>query len=267
MTAVSNCPIFSGSIELNIAAYGDINLSGIQEIAGDLNVENAANLTSIGGDSLRRIVGSFKMVNLTAINSVKMPLLTTVGDIAFQALPDVQDFQFTAGLASTNVDISNTFLSNLSFNLTSANLIDIYNNSLLNTIDLPLETVTTAIDINNNGKSANVSFPNLRQAGSVAMLNVSAISMPALSFSDGIDLLGNHMTQISFDSLSVVTQSLRMDTSPNLTSISFPSLSSIGSLIITKNPGIRSIIFQNLSQADSVYIDGNLTRYILLSWY
>ena len=241
------------------SASGDIELSGIQETLGNLTVENAVNLTSIGSDSLREIGGNFVLTNLTALSAVKIPSLASVQNMVFQGLPDMQEFGFLP-LTLTYLEISNTLLSTLFFVIQAAGTVNITNNPMLNSIKLPFDTVTASMEISSNGASANVSLPNLRQAGSITIKSASAISMPLLRFSDELILEGNYVTDLIVDALSVVTRNMSIDSNPNLNNTSFSNLVSVGSLDIENNANLQSMILPHLNEADSICIGGNLFR-------
>ncbi|KAF4631368.1 hypothetical protein G7Y89_g6762 [Cudoniella acicularis] len=262
VTAIANCAIFDGSISLSPSVSGTLNLDGIEEIQGNLDVDSIGSLTSLSGNALRRIDGNFTISNVTLLSTLGFPSLTTVNTIAFLALPAVSQFTFTSGLSSvSSLVISNTFLSTLDgINVQNADSVSITNNNRLRTVNLPLKTASDFFTVAANGNSVVLSLPSLTSAGSMLLQNVSSVSLPALNYVSGSLLLnGLFVENFTADSLSVVTQALTITNNKNLNYSSFAGLLSAGSIDVGNNALLTSMTFPKLSIVGNATIDGNFT--------
>lgn len=256
-TAFASCSTISGSIVVGSAASGVISIDGPQQITGDLTCENAGGLTSLGSTSIGSIGGAFTLNNLTLLSTLSMSDLTSVKTIAWTALPALSQLTFPATVSqATSVTISNTFLSTLDgINLDTVSTLQIDNNNRLKTFSTQIANVTSAVNINSNGNSLDVSFPNLIWAANMTLRNVSSITIPSLATINGsLGFYGNYMTSVIAPNLTSVGStatgagSLAFVANGKLANISMPLLKTVGGADqIANNTGLTGISFPALT--------------------
>ncbi|KUJ12113.1 uncharacterized protein LY89DRAFT_222311 [Mollisia scopiformis] len=256
-TAFASCSTISGSIVVSSAASGVISIDGPQQITGDFTCENAGGLTSLGSTTLGSIGGSFTLNNLTLLSTLSMTDLTSVKTIAWTALPALSSLTFPSTVSSaTSVTISNTFLSTLDgINLDTVATLQIDNNNRLKTFSTQVANITSAVNINSNGNSLEVSFPNLIWAANMTLRNVSSINIPSLATVNGsLGFYGNYMTNIAAPNLTSVGStatgqgSLAFVANAKLANISMPMLATVGGADqIANNTDLTGISFPALS--------------------
>lgn len=256
-TAFASCSTISGSVVVSSAASGVISIDGPQQITGDLTCENAGGLTSFGSTSIGSIGGTFTLNNLTLLSTLSMSDLTSVKTIAWTALPALSSLTFPSTVSkATSVTISNTFLSTLDgINLDTVATLQIDNNNRLKTFSTQVSNVTSAVNINSNGNSLDVSFPNLIWAANMTLRNVSSITIPSLATINGsLGFYGNYMTSISAPNLTSVGStatgagSLAFVANGKLANISMPLLKTVGGADqIANNTALTGISFPALT--------------------
>lgn len=204
----------------------------MQQITGDLSCSNATNLNSITSDQLNSIGGYFRLNGLTTLSNLQMSSLAAVNRINWITLPQLQALNFAAGISQANqVYISDTQLSSLSgIELTQCSSMDINNNPYLETINVnSLTNVTTSLAFSANGRNLDISFPHLLAAANLTFRNVSSIEMPALNNVLGaVGLYSDMIGNFSAPNLTYIGQTLAFVDCPMLSSISLPSLVTIG---------------------------------------
>jgi len=269
-TALADCATISGSVVVSSAASGVISIDGPQQIKGDLICENAGGLTSLSSISIGTITGSFTLNNLTLLSTLSMSDLQTVGTIAWTALPALSELTFPSTVSkATSVTISNTFLSTLDgINLETVQTLQIDNNNRLKTFSTQIANVSSSVNINANGDSLAVSFPNLIWAANMTFRNVSSISIPSLAVVNGsLGFYGNYITSLAAPNLTSVgssatgSGSLAFVSNDKLANISLPLLTSVGGADqIANNTELSSISFPELSTVGgAIDFSGNFT--------
>lgn len=256
-TALASCSTISGSVLVSSSAAGDISIDGPQQIKGSLICENAGGLTSLSSTSIGTITGDFTLTNLTLLSTLSMTDLVSVGTIGWTALPALSQLTFPATVSTaTSVTISNTFLSTLDgINLDTVETLQIDNNNRLKTFSTQVSNVTSSVNINANGDSLVVTFPNLIWAANMTFRNVSSVSIPSLAVINGsLGFYGNYMTSISAPNLTAVgdtatgSGSLAFVSNDKLANLTIPQLATVGgALQIANNTGLSSISFPALT--------------------
>ena len=256
-TALASCSTISGSVLVSSSAAGDISIDGPQQIKGSLICENAGGLTSLSSTSIGTITGDFTLTNLTLLSTLSMTDLVSVGTIGWTALPALSQLTFPATVSTaTSVTISNTFLSTLDgINLDTVETLQIDNNNRLKTFSTQVSNVTSSVNINANGDSLVVTFPNLIWAANMTFRNVSSVSIPSLAVINGsLGFYGNYMTSICAPNLTAVgdtatgSGSLAFVSNDKLANLTIPQLATVGgALQIANNTGLSSISFPALT--------------------
>jgi hypothetical protein len=208
------------------------------------------------------------MNNLTLLSTLSMPSLASVKTIAWTALPALP--QLSAAIKkATSVTISNTFLSTLDgINLDSVATLEIDNNNRLKTFSTQIANITSSVNINSNGNSLDVSFPNLIWAANMTFRNVSTVSIPSLAVVNGsLGFYGNYMSSIAAPNLTSVGStangqgSLAFVANAKLSNISMPLLKTVGGADqIANNTALYTISFPALTTVGgAIDFSGNFT--------
>ncbi|OCL14273.1 hypothetical protein AOQ84DRAFT_43577 [Glonium stellatum] len=230
-TALASCKTFSGSIAIATGTTDNIDLGNMQAITGDLVVNNASQITTLGGAGLKTIKGTFNLDQVQILSTLSFPQLTTVGTILWNALPNLQQLTFTTGvqMAST-VNIQNTELSSLDgINVQTVDTFYIANNRYLGDINMQLTNVSTSLILEANNPGVNVSFPNLIWAFNMTFRNCSSVQTPSLASLNGsMGFYGNDIQSYAAPNLTEVGGSLSFVSNTQLTNISLPELTQLG---------------------------------------
>jgi hypothetical protein len=222
----------------------------LQAISGDLTMTGATNVTTLSGTFLKSIGGTFTVQNIVLLQTINFPALTTVGDLVFSGLPNLATL--TMNLAQiNNFNVQNTFLPTLpSINSTTVNSIYVANNRQLNQMVFTVTTVTTSIDVEANGPSFTVQFPNLLTAQNITFRDCSDIEIPALrNVTGSLGFYESPLTTISAPNFTATSNqgTLAINANPALTNVSFPVLTTVaGGIQIQNNTVLKTLEFDSL---------------------
>ncbi|PSK34473.1 hypothetical protein C1H76_9413 [Elsinoe australis] len=262
---LSGCQTYTGSIAIQTGVSSDISLDGVRAITGDLVADNAVGLPSLSASSLETIGQAFSLTNMTLLTSLTFPRLSRVGSLNWQTLPRLSSLGFTSGVErADSVRIVDTQLGSLDgINLETVGEFTISNNNQLNEIEMQLEQVTGAWNIEFNGRNTSVSLPNLENAFNMTFRNVSSVSIPSLaSVNSSIGFWGCTFGSLAAPNLTTVGGSVTLNSNTQLTNVSMPRLTSIrGALQVANNTEYDNIDgFQAVTQVGgAVDCYGNFT--------
>jgi len=122
--------------------------------------------------------------------------------------------------------------------------VDINNNPYLTTVNVnDLSNVTTSLSFSANGRDLAISFPNLQDAANLTFRNVSKIDMPSLANVAGsMGFYSDSFQVFSAPNLTQTGGTLAFVDSPELSNLSFPSLTQIGGgFLIANNTNVKAI--------------------------
>jgi hypothetical protein len=262
----SSCSTVNGDVSIGVNVASAIALDGIQQINGDLIAVGVANMTSLSGNDLNAIGGTMRLSGLKFLSNLGFPQLTSVKAFDFEHLAQLQELSFgKPGVThAESVLITDTELNSLAgIDLTSVETIDINNNQFLNDFTTQLNNVTGSLNINANGPSLKLSFPNLVFAFNMTLRNISSISVPSLQIiNTTLGFYGNYLTEIQCPNLTTVNGDLAIEDNASLSNISMPQLTTVGGgLTIANNSNLMSIDgFGSLKTTGAIDITGNFTR-------
>lgn len=272
-TAISDCDTIAGSVLVGPNASGVLALDGPSAISGSLLVSNAGQLTDLTSSTIGSIAtssGSFTMFNLTLLSTLRFNELTQVGTINWAALPALSQLTFPSFVSkAASVTITNTFLSTLDgINLMTVGLLDINNNNRLQTFSTQIANITQGVNIASNGRSLDISFPNLIWANNMTFRNISSLSIPSLAKVNGSLIFDeNFFSSFAAPNLTSVGDSansrgsLAFVANPQLKNITIPGLTGIGGGVqIANNTALQTISFPVLKNVGgAVDLSGNFT--------
>jgi hypothetical protein len=272
-TQYASCSTIDGSVLIGPSAAGVISLDGPEQITGDFICHDAGALTSLGSTTLGSVGGAFDLYNLTLLSTFSFNDLTSVKNISWVSLPALSSLTLPAVISeATYVLITNTFLSTLDgINLATAAILNINNNNRLKEFSTQVANVSSSINIDSNGKSLDVSFPNLIWAANLTLRNVSSVSIPSLASINGsLGFYENYFTEVNAPNLTSVgstgsrTGSLAFVANPSLSNITIPGLKTVGGAFqIANNSALDAISFNTLSTVGgAIDFTGNFSTYV-----
>lgn len=264
-SALAACTTFSGSIAIATGTTDQIAINNVRTITGDLSVTNASQLTTLSGDSLQRIGGTFRLQDVQVLSSLTFPRLSVVDSIVWTGLPNLGALNFqTAVQQASKVDIENTFLSSLSgINLRSVDSFYVANNNYLQEVTLQLSNISTSLILQANGNRLAASFPNLVWAFNISLTNVANLSIPSLAATNGsLGIYQSSIDSLVAPNLTSVGGALAIVDNTRLNDLQLPQLTSItGAFQVANNTELRNITVPKLSTiGGALDFNGNFTK-------
>ncbi|OBA21620.1 3-prime end of extracellular mutant protein [Metschnikowia bicuspidata var. bicuspidata NRRL YB-4993] len=263
VASVAACATAVGDIYISGDAFGAIDLTGVERIYGDLNINGTQQATSFNAPTLELVSGELLISYATILASVNLAQLTTVGTLTYNALPALESTGLTTGVTSAeNILFTNTGLTSLSgIDVYELTTFEVSNNADIATIDSGLESVTTLLTINYNSDKVEVYLDLLTSAKSVIFQSIASLSVANLTTVNGsLALQSNSFDSFEFPVLTSIGNSLSIEDNDNLEEFDFPVLKTIGgALSIEDNDELSSFsYFPNLTTiGGSVTIDGD----------
>jgi len=264
-TALASCSTFKGTLEITQTAGGSIDISGIDQISGDLIAYNATQLTGLSSSTLNSIGGAFTLDQNTILSTLSFNSLTSVGMVNWTALPGLQQLTFGQGISqASSLLITNTFLQTLEgINLESVSDFNVNNNPYLTSVSTQLANASGLINFQANGRNFSVEFPNLEWAANMSFSNCSEISMPSLAVVNGtLSVKSNFITSLSAPNLTKTGSDLSIVANSALTNITMGALTTTGggALLIANNSALLDIDgFGKLANMGALDVTGNFT--------
>lgn len=241
---VAACATAVGNIVIEGDAFGAIDLTGVQQIYGSLQVNNATKAVSLLAPTLQLVAGELALAGNTILSNLNLAQLTTVGTLTFNALPALEQTGLTSGITSADsIIISDTGLKSLTgINVFQLKVLDVNNNQDINTIDSGLQSVTDSLSVSYNAEKVDVTFDQLTTANSVFLQSINSLSANNLTTINGsLALSSNSVDKIEFANLQSVGKSLVIDKNDDLEELDFPKLTSIGgALQVTDNTDLKT---------------------------
>ncbi|KAH9206916.1 hypothetical protein DL95DRAFT_416107 [Leptodontidium sp. 2 PMI_412] len=282
--ALSNCSTITGNLVVQSNSLAQVTLNGISIIDGNFGTASSAALQKITAPALSQITHNFTLSNLPLLAHLNFPLLDNInGGIYWDTLPDLTDVSFgnlTASpelLPGTNVDgdilLSSTGLTSLAFlNFSHHSLperIWIIGNRQLSNINLTgLSWGSNSLEIINNGPLTQISLPNLKTAGAIAIGNAGHIDIPSLSSTTtaGITVSNCSINDFVAPALAVIAGDLVVSNNTLLTDLNLPLLTSInGNFVVANNTDMNAIsdLGQLWNTFGTINLSGNFSSVTL----
>ena len=247
---------------------GDINISGPEEVQGNIIIKEAKNIQSLSSSSISKIGGKFQLTQLERLSTINFNELEEVQEIEWTTLPALSGITFgTDGVTTIDkVRISDTSLSSLEgLNMASVGTFAIDNNRDLTMWETRLTNITDSLIVADNSADLEVSFPRLTAAGDIDVRGVKSLKMPLLDEITGSFLLTDNNVMESFiaPNLTETGQSVSLRNNDGLSNVSFPLLEKTGgSLTLHNNQKLVQIDgFPKLEEVEgSVTMRGNFTE-------
>ncbi|KAK5992384.1 Protein ecm33 [Cladobotryum mycophilum] len=245
-TPTITCDVVNANIKVDEGVTGDLSIEGPKQLKGDLIISNATKLISISSTSINSIEGSFQLVNLELLSSVKMQSLKSLKTITLQKLPQLSALTFgTSGVTkASSIEVTDTFLSDLSgLNVNTVDTLQITNNHKLTMFNSDLVNITTLLSISSNGNNMQINMTELQTAAEIQLSNIKGFDVPNLSkVTKSLKFdLNPELTSFEAKNLSSIGDSVTFTNNTKLANISFPILTKVGDLTIQNNPALEAI--------------------------
>ncbi|EGW34960.1 3-prime end of extracellular mutant protein [Spathaspora passalidarum NRRL Y-27907] len=241
---VAACPTAVGDITIYGDAFGNIDLTGLEQVYGDLSIKNATKAAGVNAPTLQLVSGSLELNANTILSNLNLAQLTTVGTLNFNALPALETTGLTAGITSADsVIISDTGLSSLTgINVFELKTFNVNNNDQIETINSGLKRVTDTLDISYNAEKVDVTLDQLTGANNIILQSINSISAQNLTVANGsVAVSSSSVDKVQFKKLQTIGKSLTINKNDDLEELDFPKLTSIGgALEISDNDKLDS---------------------------
>lgn len=199
----------------------------------------------LSATDLETLDGEMHLDGLTSLRAVDFPKLKMIDSIKWNALPNLQSIGFTAEVEQAQkVTIENTGLRNLKgINIQEVDTMFIANNGYIDTIDMQLGNVSTALTLADNNENVKVTLPNLIWASNLTFRFCGSVDLPSLeSLNGSLGLYRNGFETFSAPNLTSVGQALAFVANEQMTNLTFPLLTKIsGNLQIANNSALNEI--------------------------
>lgn len=234
-TAVSklnSCQTLDGTIKVTGDDLGDIDLSSVEEIKGDINFFNSSSATSINFNKLKKISGSVKVNAYTQLHNIDFSSLSQVEKLSLVSLPSFALLNMNTGISKAGtIELSDTALSSLQ-GLTgydSVGSLNINNNKNITSIDLSLEKVEQDLTLSFNSDDCEVKLDNLIWASNLTVQDVSDFSASNLTAVNGtLNIAYNKFDEFELKQLTSVGGSLLVFANDEMTSFDVSKLKTVG---------------------------------------
>lgn len=244
VASVAACATAVGNIYIQGDNFGSIDLSGVEQIFGNLRINDTTQATQFNAPSLQLVSGELSVSDATILGSINLAQLTTVGSLTYNALPALESTGLTSGITSAqSIVISNTGLSSLTgIDVFSLTTFDVNNNADINTIESGLQSVTDLLSINYNAEKVEVSLDQLSSAKNVIFQRIASLSAKNLTAINGsLSLENSAFTDFELPGLKSIGNSLAIEKNDDLDEFNFPQLKTIGgALNIQENDQLKS---------------------------
>ena len=266
-TAPSGCSTWTGDIVIPTDATDDIRFNGLERIDGNLNISEVDQLSSVSSNSLRTVSDSFTIDTVMILSELSFPQLTPIGRLEMIGVPNLQENTLLDSLTSLReLSIINSGIEELEgFGLQTIEGITISNNNYLNRIILQPYNITGTLQIEANGRSLDISMPNIESAQNMTFANASGISTPSLRNCDILGLYNNFIDAFSgAPLLREVTGGLAFVGNTDLERIALPELQKVGSMLILNNTELRSLdnMYSLETVEGAIDVSGSFEKYV-----
>lgn len=102
LDAIKHCKKFTGNVMIDDVHVPQLELSGVEEISGDLVIQGSTDLKVFSAPQLKTVKGELKVTNHTILEKVDLPALMEAKGLTLAILPALEKIQFPSGL--TKID-------------------------------------------------------------------------------------------------------------------------------------------------------------------
>ena len=266
----SACATFTGDVAVATDTTDDIVLDGLQEIQGSLLVSDVTQLATLSSSTLEKITDRLYVYATTILTTINFTQLHDVSVIELTAIPALQELSILQTLETvTNISIQNTQIDALQgFSLATIATLEIANNPYMNTINLQPYNITGSLIIEANGRSLDVSMPNIQSAQNMTFRNCSSISIPSITQINGsLGLYSNQITSFSgAPLLREVNGGLSFVSNQYMANMSLPELQSVaGGFLVVNNTNLTELdqLYNLRTISGAVELEGDFTKQVL----
>ena len=263
VSQVAACETAAGNIVINGDAFGSVELTGLQQLYGDLAIRNVTKAQTINAPTLQLVSGDFEVNACTVLSNLNLAQLTTVGTLELNALPALESTGLSAGLTSAeSIIVSDTGLNHLTgINVYQLKVFNVNNNNDIDSIDSGLQEVTDTIDISYNAEKVDVNLDQLTSAKNIVLQQVNSFHAPNLTVANGsISVTSSSLEKLELAQLKSIGNALALNKNEDLEELDFPKLTTIGgALQISDNDHLKSLeAFKNITSiGGTVNINGS----------
>lgn len=245
-----------------------VEIEGVRHIEGSLIAVNNSVLTTLAAGDLESVSDTVELSNNIILTNLTFPKLSMVDTILFSYLPApaVVDLQRAVQQVSNVYIIKTDFYSirPLTFATPEIANIQIVGNEVLTFANLSFGNITGSAVIADNGNVMELLMPNLANAYTLNISNVSALEAPSLrSVSGDPSIAGTSVNSLDLAELAYVGGSFNVQNNSQLVAINAGNLNSVQSrLRITDNEALEALDeMQSLSYVgEAINITGSIAE-------
>ena len=156
LDSIRSCQVIEGSVtiqNMTSASQGVLNLSQLQQVRGDLTIEDNGELSQVTLANLRKVDGKLVFQNNRLLSRLDLTQLTSVQSLEISVQPSLESIQFPSGLSQIeSFKVTDTIARRIE-GLTANKIKDVHiaNNVYLNDITLNhLQQVSGVMTISAN---------------------------------------------------------------------------------------------------------------------
>jgi len=245
-TPIISCDVVDANIIVDEAVAGDLSIEGPKQITGDFIINNATQLISISSSTVTSIGGNFELDSLELLSSVNMQALKSLNKLSMVKLPQLSTLIFSSSgvTKASSIEVTDTFLSDLSgLNINSVDSLTITNNNKLMSFNSDLVNITTLLSVSSNGNNMEINMTKLQSAAEIQLSNVKSFVVPSLkTISQSLKFDTNpQLTTFSAKNITTIGDSVTFINNNKLTNVSFPLLTSVGDLTVQNNTVLGAV--------------------------
>jgi hypothetical protein len=268
-TKLADCKVVKGSIVFSNMTGAVVDISGPEEITGDITVIDHQAIQSFKSSTLEKVGGEFRMNNVQILRDVQFPELKEAKKVSIQSAPTLGSLIFGPLTKADEVTISDTQLTALdAIDVATLNKLDINNNRRLEKFATQLKSLSDVMNIHANGilgLGLSVDMPNLVWIANMTIANVTEFDVPSLKVVNGSARFDfNFFESFSAPNLTHTEDGdISFVGNGALTNMTFPKLTEVGGgLTIANNTGLdRVTFFPKLEHVyGAVKLRGNFTE-------
>lgn len=242
------CRSIMGSVQIMDFVDPVIDFGSLQNINGDLIIENLPDVVRVQGHNLASVGGSFKINSLTSLTSVYFPVLHHFNAIEWTVVPTLTSLNLAPNISfAKRITISDTSLIGVDVleNVEDLEVLNINNNRYMEYMKVNVKQVHEQLSISSNSRELKVEFPQLQWANNLTVRDVSLADFPNLKhINHSLEVIENDFDSFEVPNLETIGGTLGLIQNARLHKVDLGSVKIInGGLMVANNSNIDKINF------------------------
>lgn len=244
---ISDCTVIPGNVHVSAFDSDILYLGSIQEINGDLRVENCSSLVAIDAQSLNTVGGVLELNTLNSLTALSFPRLESVKTLKWQVLPILTVLNLDSGIKQiSSIIMSDTSLTGFGgFNVDTLATLIVNNNRYLEKIESTVTEIPGRLLIAANAHNVEVSLPFLTSVKDITIKDAETIDLGSLQVVEqNADFSQNRFALLDLPNITSVGKTLSIAKNNKLKQVNFDNLSEVGGgLMVIDNDLLKNMDF------------------------